>query len=124
MELAKPILLFIALSTFANANEYAIPSPDQMNKTSQPCITGIVNEINEDTLSIETNNSQNINVQLSESTNMFTIYGGIVFKHQLQPLLNVKVWYKGNSCKEPKLPLTANTIIFASKKPGDTWPIK
>ena len=103
------------------ADSYTLPAPDHRENSSAECFKGIIKEINENTLIIQNSHNKSVEVQLADSSSLFTVYGGVVFKSQIKPEMHIKVWYKGNSCNNPVSPLTAAAIIFASKKPGDTW---
>jgi len=118
-----PIFLMLIFSLPAYSSETYVPTMEStISGTLLPCAVGYIKEVSKDKLLLVTETNETLSVSINKSTKMFTVYGGMVFKHDLKPLLNIKIWYKGKSCKGAVQPLVAHTVMFSATEPGYSWP--
>ena len=121
----RNVILLLLLIQFtpsvANA-EYVLPEPDSRpSSVAKSCISGEISSIGPSFIFVRSSNKY-IKVKIASDTSLFTVYGGHISKKQLKPRQKLKVWYKGESCKKPEVPLIAARVIIASESPNDDWP--
>jgi len=126
--LVATLIAFISAKVvYADTAKYVLPNSDYNKETPSPaCIDGVVMEVHANSLLV--NGKSNIGdksivrVKIDNRTSIFTVYGGLVFAHEIQKGIKLRVWYLGKSCGNPDQPITAARIMIASTQPGDDWP--
>ncbi|MGA3287020.1 MAG: hypothetical protein ABSD46_06320 [Bacteroidota bacterium] len=108
------------------SQDYILPHPDYNEKEpSPPSIVGRIKSISASRLIVEIKSDkqkewQAVTVKFTKRTEMFTVYGGLVFPKELVVGQKVRVWFtEKNPTKKPPI---AAVIMLASIDPNDDWP--
>jgi hypothetical protein len=106
---------------------YVLPEPDY-NPTvpSPPCLDGEIAFVSTNSITVReqvtSGSGRETQVAITSGSVIFTVYGGYVARSELKVGQKTRVWYKGQSCSSPQLPLEAIRIQIASTAPSDDWP--
>ena len=124
------ITVFVLLTSnaaMASDAPYVLPEPEY-NPTapSPPCFDGEIASVSENSITarerITSGPESQTSIMITSESVIFTVYGGYVARSELKVGQKIRVWYKGQSCSSPKLPLEAIRIQIASRNPLEDWP--
>ena len=121
------LVLLAPNATIAEEASYVLPEPDY-NPTapSPPCFDGEIASVSKNSITVRervaSGSGRQTQVAITSRSVIFTVYGGYVARSELKVGQKIRVWYKGQSCSSPKLPLEGIRIQIASTDPSDDWP--
>ena len=123
------MIILILAPNVAMAKEapYVLPEPDY-NPTapSPPCFDGEIASVSKNSISVRERvppgSGRHTRIAITSKSVRFSVYGGYVAKSELKVGQKIRVWYKGQCCSSPQLPLQAIRIQIASTDPSDDWP--
>jgi len=116
------VLLIVTSSVLVSAQsrKYVFPTEDERTNASPPNAEGTLRRVDVSEFEIATREGKKVVALLTESTRLFTVYGGMVRRIELKPGQNVQIWFEG--CRPSERLPKAAVIIFASKRAGDPFP--
>jgi len=114
-------------TTMAGDARYVLPeSGYNPTAPSPPCFDGEIASVSKNVITVReriaSSSGRQISVTITSESVIFTVYGGYVARSELRVGQKIRVWFKGQSCSRPKLPLEAIRIQIASTDPSDDWP--
>ena len=108
-------VLFVPNVAMAKEAPYVLPEPDYNSTApSPPCFDGEIASVSKNSITVRervaSGSGRQTQVAITSRSVIFTVYGGYVARSELKVGQKIRVWYKGQSCSSPKLPLEAIRI--------------
>ena len=106
---------------------YILPLADGGPESSPPSFDGRISKVGSDQIDVEVDRSDGSTpvtfvVRFTDTTETFTVYGGLVRRSELTAGQRVRVWLTKPGPPRKRGTSYAAVVMLASKDPHDDWP--